>query len=128
MKRLLLGSLIAMVAATTAHAGALTWSPVKFEANNYASGSIADARADTSGTGLSYITLSVSSYSSSRIASVTMRNSAGVTQGCSTTNANMVTAIASATNDAWVRIQWDASGSCTSIQIVNDGRGAPKTP
>jgi hypothetical protein len=130
MKGLLLGSLAAMLAATTAYAGARIVRPVTINlSQKSAQGSIADTRND--GSNLSYVVLVVGVSTTSvpsESASVWMRDASGLTVSCYTTNPDFVSAIGSASNDAFITMYWDANNNCTGLDIYNDSRFAPKAP
>lgn len=55
-------------------------------------------------------------------------NSAGTYKGCTTTGVGHIQAIASASNEAYVRFQVDGNGNCAYLEIANDSADAPKKP
>ncbi len=127
-KWMIAGALAAATCGTVAFqasAGAKITTTVTVDtANRTFSGSLGSAR--NSSNSVEYVYCDAFTSVGSVSATCGARNSAGVSAVCSTNDAALVTAIGTITTDSYVRVSYSATGTCSSIRVVNSSQHAPK--
>lgn len=76
-----------------------------------------------------YIGCQVYAYSSSTpVAFCSARNAAGTGGSCTSSNTTIIDSARAVNGDSYVYFNWDASGNCTYLLVVNNSLYAPKQP
>ena len=55
-------------------------------------------------------------------------NSAGINRTCITFDPAKISTMRSLKSDSYLLFYWDDSGTCTSVQVINDSTSEPKKP
>lgn len=90
----------------------------------YAGGNMSDAR--SSGDPYSRVAIELNGTASYQNAYAEFWDAQNHFAYCWTSNAQLISLLASAKSDAFVAAYWDASGQCTQVYVGNDTGAAPK--
>ena len=122
--KLLAAALGLVLAGGVAQAGYKLNFPVNINlTSRYAQGSLGSARnsIDT----VQYIECSFDIWPASKAAYCYVKNAAGTTANCYTTDPALVAAVQELDDDGWILFRWDAGNVCTNI---SGGVGSPYMP
>ena len=94
--------------------------------SRYAQGSLGSARNSIDST--QYIECSFDIWPASRAAYCYVRDSAGTTRNCYTTDPTLVAAVQELDDDGWILFRWDVSNVCTNISGGVGSSYMPRSP
>jgi hypothetical protein len=118
--------LIALVASGSALAGNRVTIPVSITVNSDGSGEAHGSLGDVYN---SFDTVQfISCWASSGLGICNVKNTAGLTKSCSTTDPEQIRTIRALTTDSAMYMNWNASGTCTSLSTNTGSIFHPKKP
>ncbi len=129
MRKVFCGCAVALMVTSVAYAGKTLSSPVTVHRNADNSGSMTGSLGSTrnSADTTSYLSCSTDRYGTgSPQMHCSATTAAGVGGYCHSSSAQLVTAIDSMPNDAYIVVSWDATATCTGISVYHDSRDEPK--
>lgn len=129
MRKLFFGCALALMVTSVAYAGQKLVDPVSVHRNSDYSGSMSGSFGATrnSADTTSFLSCKTThSTTASAFMTCSATTASGVSGYCHSSSAQLVTAIESVPNDAYILVTWDTTAACTSIVVYHDSRDQPK--
>ena len=97
------------------------------DAYSYASGDLAGVRASTTNT-VEYIGCYRQAFPGGNWIGCQARNATGTSRSCYSNDPNMADAVAGISDDGYMFFMWDASGTCTYLEVDKFSYYGPRQP
>jgi hypothetical protein len=119
-------TLALLAAAATAVAGTRNNVSSVVVGPGYASGALATARASSDST--QYIECQRFASTTYRVATCYARDAGGKSAMCTSTSPTIIAEASAIKGDSYLEFEWDASGNCTVLRVIDSSQFAPKGP